>query len=49
MFDNVKNGRCWWYGLPYTWWYGMGVLDVVENLPEHVLDEPEWLELIKDD
>jgi FkbM family methyltransferase len=49
MFDNVKDGRCWWYGLPHTWWYGMGVLDVVENMPEHVLDEPEWLELIKND
>jgi FkbM family methyltransferase len=49
MFFNVKEGRYWYYGLPHTWWYGMGVLDVVENLPEHVLDEPEWLELIRDD
>jgi FkbM family methyltransferase len=49
MMDNLRGGRDWYYGLPRTWWYGMGVLDVVENLPEHVLDEPEWLGLIKDD
>jgi len=49
IMDNVRDGRPWYYGLPYTWWYGMGVLDVVENLPEHVPDEREWLELIKDD
>ena len=48
MFYNVKEGRPWYYGLPHTWWYGMGILDVVENLIEH-LDEPEWLELIKDE
>jgi len=49
MISNVKEGRCWYYGLPYTWWWGMGILDVIENLPEHIMDEPEWLELIKDD
>jgi FkbM family methyltransferase len=49
IMNNLREGRDWYYGLPHTWWYGMGVLDVVENLPEHVLDEPEWLELIKDD
>jgi FkbM family methyltransferase len=49
MLFNVKVGKPWYYGLPHTWWYGMGVLDVVENLPEHVLEEPEWLELIKNE
>jgi len=49
MFFNVKEGKAWYHGLPHTWWYGMGVLDVVENLPEHVLEEPEWLDLIKND
>jgi len=49
MISNIGEGRAWYYGLPYTWWWGMGILDVVENLPEHVLDEPDWLELIKDD
>jgi hypothetical protein len=29
--------------------WGMDILDVIENLPEHVLEEPEWLELIRDD
>lgn len=49
MFFNVKEGKPWYYGLPNTWWYGMGVLDVVENLHEHILEEPEWLEYIKND
>jgi FkbM family methyltransferase len=49
MMNNLREGRDWYYGLPYTWWYGMGVLDVIENLPEHVPEEPEWLEKIKND
>jgi FkbM family methyltransferase len=49
MVSNERAGRPWYYGLPHTWWYGMGILDVIENLPEHVLEEPEWLELIRDD
>ena len=46
---NLREGRDWYYGLPYTWWYGMGVLDVIENLPEHIPEEPEWLEQIRND
>jgi len=49
MLFNVKEGRAWYHGLPHTWWYGMGILDIIEILPEHVLDEPEWLDLIKND
>lgn len=49
MVFNIKDGKPWYYGLPYTWWYGMGILDVIENLPEHVVEEPEWLEIIRND
>ena len=47
VFDNVKAGRDWYYGLPYTWWYGAGVSDFALALPRHVKnyrEEPDWVE-----
>lgn len=49
MLHNILDGRPWYYGLPYTWWHGMTILDVLENLPEHLTEEIEWFEKIKDD
>jgi len=46
IVDNLKNKRDWYYGLHGTWWYGMGILDFVEVLPEHIDKEPIWLETI---
>ena len=41
--QNIENLRPWYYGLPYTWWYGMSLIDFMEEIPERVVDEPEWL------
>lgn len=43
VIKNIEHDRPWYYGLPYTWWYGCSILDFIEQLPDHVLDEPEWL------
>ena len=43
---NLKNGKPWYIGVPYTWWWGMGFVDFVQELRDHVTKEPEWLNLI---
>ena len=45
VMTNIIEGRSWYYGLPYTWWYGVSLLDFLEELPNHVLEEPDWLQL----
>jgi len=43
---NIERGLPWYYGLPRTWWWGMSFVDFVQELGEHVAEEPEWIELI---
>jgi FkbM family methyltransferase len=49
--NNLRQGRDWYYGLPYTWWWGMHFIDFIHEIHEHALrpDEPEWTErLLRD-
>jgi len=39
---NIKEGREWYYGLPYTWWYGMDLIDFYYTLLEHLEKEEDW-------
>jgi len=39
---NLKQGREWYYGLPKTWWWGYDFSEFIEELPIHILVEPEW-------
>uniref|UniRef100_A0A7C4RYN6 FkbM family methyltransferase n=2 Tax=cellular organisms TaxID=131567 RepID=A0A7C4RYN6_FERPE len=45
--ENISKGRPWYYGLPYTWWWGMSLIDFIFEIRNHVEDEPEWINLIK--
>lgn len=47
VIENVERNRPWYTGLPCTWWYGISMMDFIEQLPMHVLKEPEWLEIVK--
>jgi len=44
--SNIKRGRPWYIGLPYTWWWGMDIVDFIQELRDHISKEPEWIELI---
>jgi len=40
---NVKTGRNWYHGVPYTWWWGMSKDDFLKALPDHIGErEPAW-------
>jgi FkbM family methyltransferase len=47
--DNLRSGRDWYIGLPYTWWWGYDFIDFIYEIPHHVTnpDEPLWIELLK--
>jgi len=49
VINNIKRGKEWYIGIPYTWWWGMTVLDFIEEIEDHVIrdDEPEWLNIVK--
>jgi FkbM family methyltransferase len=46
---NLRQGRDWYYGLPYTWWWGMDFIDFIHEIGDHVLrpDESEWVESLR--
>ena len=46
--QNLESLRPWYYGLPYTWWHGMSLVDFMEEVPERVVDEPEWLSAVSE-
>ncbi|RLE84852.1 MAG: hypothetical protein DRJ67_09895 [Thermoprotei archaeon] len=41
---NLEEDRPWYYGFPRNWWYGAGIVDIFLALPDHVIDEREWIE-----
>jgi FkbM family methyltransferase len=45
---NLRQGKDWYYGLPYKWWWGMDFIDFIHEIPLHVLnpDEPLWVTLL---
>lgn len=47
VFKNIEKGRDWYHGIPCTWWYGFSTMDFIEQLPDHVLNEPEWLKMVE--
>ena len=47
IVQNVMSGTVWYYGLPFDWWHGMGFMDFILELPDHVFEEKEWMELIE--
>jgi len=44
VLQNLEKGNPWYYGMPYTWWWGYSAIDFIEQLPDHILNEPEWME-----
>jgi len=46
VLTNLVEGRAWYHGLPYTWWYGVSMLDFMEEIYEHVIEEPEWIKIV---
>ena len=47
VLTNIIEGRAWYHGLPYTWWYGVSMLDFMEEVYEHVIEEPEWIKIVE--
>lgn len=45
VLTNIREGRPWFYGLPYQWWWGMHEPDFFNELPNHVLTEEAWSRL----
>jgi len=43
---NLQEGRAWYHGLPKRWWWGMCLVDFIEELPEHIEREAEWVETV---
>jgi len=39
ILENIKQGRAWYYGLPETWWHGISILEFIENVGKHILEE----------
>jgi len=46
VLTNIIEGRAWYHGLPYSWWYGLSLLDFMEEVYEHVIEEPEWIKIV---
>ena len=44
---NMERGRPWYYGLPYSWWHGASLIDLLFALPEHIENEPLWIEWLE--
>ena len=45
VLNNLVLDRAWYHGLPYTWWYGVSMLDFMEEVYEHAIEEPEWIKI----
>ena len=43
---NLRQGRDWYHGLPYTWWWGMNLVDFIHEIRNHIDEEPLWVDLI---
>jgi FkbM family methyltransferase len=46
IIKNIENRKAWYHDLPYTWWYSLSINDFLEEVGEHALFEPEWLNVV---
>jgi hypothetical protein len=40
--ENIRSGKPWYYGLPYTWWWGKSPVSFLRELPHHITEEKDW-------